>query len=80
MADDFNLFKWLGGIFTDALGRPEVKMILGIPCFITGIVYVISTRDLAVAGFISGNSITLMGFTAVADHKIDVAQIAAGGK
>lgn len=65
--------KWLGGIFTDALGRPEVKMILGIPCFILGIGYVIATRDLAVAGFISGNAVTLMGLTAYGDAQIDKA-------
>lgn len=71
-------FVWLGGIFTDALGRPEVKMMLGVPAFVAAIVYVITTRDLAVAGFVAGNALTLMGFTAAADHKIDMAQIAQG--
>lgn len=71
-------FVWLGGIFTDAKDRPEVKMMLGIPTFIAAIAYVIIKRDLAVAGFIAGNALTLMGFTAAADHKIDMAQIAQG--
>jgi hypothetical protein len=72
-------FDWLREIFTDALGRPEVKMILGVPTFLAAIVYVMITRDLAVAGFVSANAISLMGFTALADAGIDRAQIAAGG-
>ena len=66
---------FIKGIFTDALNRPEVKMMLGVPTFIAAIAYVLITRDLAVAGFVAGNALTLMGFTALADHKIDVAQI-----
>jgi hypothetical protein len=68
------IFEWFGDIFTDALGRPEVKMILGVPTFIAAIVYVFVTGNIPVAGFVAANALTLMGFTALADAAIDRAR------
>lgn len=67
-------FAWLGQVFTDALGRPEVKMVLGVPTFIAAIVYVFWTGNIPVAGFVAANALTLMGFTALADAAIDKAK------
>jgi uncharacterized membrane protein YdjX (TVP38/TMEM64 family) len=64
---------FLAHIFTDAAGRPEVKMILGVPLFIVAVGFVLSTRDLAIFGVLMGTSLTLMGITAAADSAIDTA-------
>jgi hypothetical protein len=65
--------EWLGGIFTDALGRPEVKMMLGVPLFIGAQVYVITigAPGLGVYSVITGTALTLMGITAYGDAQID---------
>lgn len=60
-------------IFTDAKGRPEVKMILGVPLFLAAVVHLIATRDLAVFGALMGTALTLMGITAAGDAAIDKA-------
>lgn len=80
MADDFNFFKWLGGIFTDALGRPEVKMMLGAPLVIVSVVYGIATRDWIGFGALSGFAVSMLITTAAGDAVIDKAQISQGGK
>jgi len=69
--------KLITDIATDALGRYEIKVLLGVPTFVAGIVYAMVTRDLAVAGFVSGNGLVLLGVTALADAKIDMTK---GGK
>lgn len=66
-------FAWISQVFTDALGRPEVKMVLGVPTFLAAIVYVFATGNIPVAGFVAANALTLMGFTALADAAIDKA-------
>lgn len=58
-------------IFTDAKGRPEVKMILGIPMFIAAIVYGIVARDWIGFATLMGSSLALMGLTAAGDAAID---------
>ena len=58
-------------IFTDAAGRPEIKMILGVPLFIASVVEIFTLRDLAVFGVLMGTSLTLMGITAAGDAAID---------
>lgn len=72
--------KWLGGIFTDALGRPEVKMMLGVPLIIVAVVFGIITRDWVGFGALSGFAVSMLVTTAAGDAVIDKAQIAAGGK
>jgi hypothetical protein len=64
-------------IFTDALGRPEIKMVLGIPAIIAGLV----TGVLGFCGVFAmawtgwsiymGFCLGLVTATAVADAKID---------
>jgi hypothetical protein len=71
-------FAWLGGIFTDALGRPEVKMMLGVPLAVTAVAYGMGSRDWIGFGALAGVALTLMGITAGGDAVIDRAQIAAG--
>jgi hypothetical protein len=54
--------------FTDARGRPEIKMILGVPILIAAVVYGFKTGDWK-SGFLalSGLGVTLVGGTAIAD-------------
>lgn len=54
-------------LFTDSLGRPEPKLILGIPLFIVAVVYTIITKNLSVGGFFMGTALSLLGVTAVTD-------------
>lgn len=60
-------------IFTDALGRPEIKMILGIPLFIGAQIYLIIAGPAVIAayGAICGTALALMGLTTYGDATID---------
>ena len=58
-------------IFTDAAGRVEIKMILGVPLFIGSIVYVVIARDIAVFGALMGTALSLMGLSTLGDAAID---------
>lgn len=58
-------------IFTDAAGRPEIKMIMGIPMFIGAIVYGIVSRDWVGFGALIGTALGLMGLTTLGDAVID---------
>lgn len=58
-------------IFTDAKGRPEIKMIFGIPLFIGAVVYGILVRDWVGFGALMGTALGLMGLTAAGDAVID---------
>lgn len=58
-------------IFTDAAGRPEIKMILGVPLFIGAIVYGIIERDWVGFGALIGTALGLMGLTTLGDAVID---------
>lgn len=58
-------------IFTDALGRPEIKMILGVPMFIGAIAYGIVARDWIGFGALIGTALGLMGLTTLGDAVID---------
>lgn len=61
-------------IFTDAAGRPEVKMILGVPMAIGAIVYGIVSRDWVGFGALIGTALGLMGLTTLGDAVIDKVQ------
>lgn len=63
--------KFFIEIFTDALGRPEVKMILGIPAFIVAVVYGAIVRDWIGYAAIMGTALTLIGFVTAGDAAID---------
>lgn len=58
-------------IFTDAAGRPEIKMILGVPMAIGAIVYGIVSRDWVGFGALIGTALGLMGLTTLGDAVID---------
>ena len=58
-------------IFTDANGRPEIKMLLAVPLFFAAIVYVIVTSNLAVFGVLMGTALSLFGFATAGDAAID---------
>lgn len=62
---------FIKALFTDALDRPEPKMVLGIPMVIATVVYVMISKELAIAGFLMGTALALIGVTAVADAKND---------
>jgi uncharacterized membrane protein len=61
-------------IFTDAAGRPEIKMILGVPMAIGAIVYGIVSRDWVGFGALIGTALGLMGLTTLGDAVIDKVQ------
>jgi hypothetical protein len=65
--------KAIKEIFTDAAGRIEIKMILGVPMFIAAVVYGIIARDWVGFGALMGSALGLMGITAVGDAAIDKA-------
>jgi hypothetical protein len=58
-------------IFTDAAGRPEIKMILGIPLFLVAMVYGIFSRDWAGFAAMMGPALGLVGLTTLGDAAID---------
>jgi hypothetical protein len=53
--------------FTDVRGRPEPKMIIGIPLIIYSVVYLVTEKNLQNAIYIGGLGTTLVGGTAVFD-------------
>ena len=63
--------KAIKEIFTDAAGRIEIKMILGVPMFVAAVVYGIIARDWVGFGALMGSALGLMGITAVGDAAID---------
>ena len=63
--------KAIKEIFTDAAGRIEIKMILGVPMFIAAVVYGIIARDWVGFGALMGSALGLMGITAAGDAAID---------
>lgn len=58
-------------IFTDAAGRPEIKMILGVPLFVGAIVYGIVAKDWQGFGALIAVALALMGLTTFGDAVID---------
>lgn len=58
-------------IFTDAAGRPEIKMVIGVPAAIVAIVYGVVAKDWVGFGAIMGTALTLMGLTTAGDAVID---------
>ena len=65
--------KAIKEIFTDAAGRIEIKMILGVPMFVAAVVYGIIAKDWVGFGALMGSALGLMGITAAGDAAIDKA-------
>jgi len=71
------MIKFLIEVFTDANGRPEIKMILGVPIIIIAVFYgifssvIMNSPDWTGFGALSGLGLALIGTTAVADSLID---------
>lgn len=67
---------FLLGCITDAKGRPEPKVILGVLCVIVGIVYYIIShpKDIPGGSLLIGTGVTLIIGTTVADSRIDSTQ------
>ena len=63
-------------VFTDAAGRPEVKVVLGVPILLAAAIYLLAGGDLARFGALSGVGLSLLGVTAAADASYDKAWIA----
>ena len=63
--------NFLKECFTDAKGRPEIKMILGVPLIIFSVYYLIRYKDLNGAIYIGGLGTTLVGGTAITDSLLD---------
>jgi hypothetical protein len=63
--------KAIKEIFTDAAGRIEIKMILGVPMFVSAVVYGIIAKDWVGFGALMGSALGLMGITAAGDAAID---------
>lgn len=63
--------KILSDIFTDAKGRYEIKMFLGIPLFVTAVIYGILSKDWIGFGALIGVALSLLGITAITDARID---------
>jgi len=53
--------------FTDARGRPEIKMMLGVPLILFIVVYLLWKKDLQGSIYIGGLGTTLVGGTAICD-------------
>jgi hypothetical protein len=69
--------KWfLKEVFTDAAGRVEVKMILGLLLFLVAVGYlvVVGAAGLGVFGALMGSALSLLGLTAYGDAAIDKAK------
>jgi hypothetical protein len=63
--------KFIVEIFTDAKGRPEIKVILGVPILIAAVVYGISSHDWVGFAALSGFAVSLLTATTIADAQID---------
>jgi hypothetical protein len=59
--------KFIIECFTDTKGRPEPKMLIGIPLILFSVVYLIWKKDLQGAIYIGGIGTTLVGGSAIAD-------------
>ena len=58
-------------IFTDAAGRPELKMILATIVFFVAIAYLAVKSDIAGFGALMGTALSLFGLTTAGDAAID---------
>lgn len=58
-------------IFTDAAGRPEVKMIIGIPLSVAAVIYGIISKDWTGFGAMAGFAASLFVATTAGDAAID---------
>lgn len=58
-------------IFTDAKGRPEIKMIIGIPLLVAAVAYGMLSKDWLGFGALSGTALALAGLTTAGDAAID---------
>lgn len=67
-------------VFTDAAGRPEVKVMLGVPLVVVAVVDLLDRGDLARFGALSGLALTLLGVTSLADAAYDKAKLLTGDK
>lgn len=72
------LAAFLTQIFTDAAGRPEIKMILGVLIIVVAVVDLLARDSLGRFGALSGLGLTLVGVTAAADAAYDKASLASG--
>lgn len=70
------LKAFLNQVFTDSAGRPEVKVVLGVPLVLAAAIYLLAGGDLARFGALSGVGLSLLGVTAAADASYDKAWIA----
>lgn len=62
---------FLRGLFTDAKGRPEIKVVLGVPIILAAVVYGLASRDWGGFATVSAFGVGLLGGAAVADAAID---------
>lgn len=62
---------FLHGLFTDAKGRPEIKVVLGVPIILAAVVYGLVSRDWGGFATVSAFGVGLLGGAAVADAAID---------
>ena len=67
--------KFLKEINTDALGRIEIKNVLGVPIIIVSVVYGIASKDWVGFTALFTGGVSLLFGTAVTDAKIDKAQL-----
>ena len=63
--------EFFSHIFTDAAGRPEIKMILGLPLFIAAVAYGMASRDWAGFSALMVPALGLLGLTTLGDAAID---------
>jgi hypothetical protein len=63
--------EFLKGLFTDAKGRPEIKIILGAPIIVAAVVYGFLSRDWGGFATVSAFGVGLLGGAAVADAALD---------
>lgn len=63
--------NWIKEVFTDAAGRPEIKVILGVPITAGAVVYGMMSKDWDGFTKLSMLGGALLGTTAVTDAVID---------
>lgn len=63
--------KFFKEIFTDAAGRPEIKMVIGVPLILGAVVYGVLSKDWAGFGAMAGMGLGLAGLTTAGDAAID---------
>jgi hypothetical protein len=74
------MLNFLKGGLTDAKGRLEIKVVLGMILIIFAPVYLIIWKDLDGAKFMGALGALLLGVTAVADGFIDNKSVPKDGK